>query len=143
MVIGGSILTLLGFGVLHLYRPDFLNIFFDQRVEIWMTRIAGIALIAGPICILPYVIRVILSKQSIVYATSRHVKNRAEEILSSLELLKVQAAKEALSPEQLKLLTQAENACLKLVGSIGVVLSSDGSETGSPDFSEQVKKELQ
>ena len=141
MVLGGSFLTLLSYGILHLYRPDFLNFFVDQRVEILISRFVGIALIVGPLCILPYVVRMTWSKQSIKYGTGRHVKNRAEEIWTSLELLRSQSAG-VLTPEQLKLIVQAENACFQLVVSVGTVLSSDGSESGSPEFTEQTKKQL-
>lgn len=139
MIIGGVLLALLGFGILHLYRPDFLNLYVNQYAEMWIARIAGLALIGGPICIIPYVVKTVQSKQSIKRATGIQVMKRVEEILSLTELLKAQAK---MSPEQKRLLGDVETACLKLIGSIGAVISSDGEENGNPEFDRTTQEKL-
>ncbi len=142
VVAGGCILTSLGFGVLRLHRPDVLNLILDDYAEIWIARIAGIAMMISPVFILPYVLRILDRKHSIKVAASRHVKRRAEEILSAIKALKTQSAKNVITAEQKKLLDEVETACLKLISSISAVVASDGDESGRPEFDRRVRETL-
>ena len=131
---GGSFLVLLASGLIVIGEPSFINDVLGAGSTKSILSLVGVGLIASAVWVPGFVERIQNKKQAIKIATSHHVRNRIQEALLILELLKEEGP---LTEGQRKLIEQAEAGCEELVNSLTKIVASDGEKI---DYSLAMKK---
>src|SRR5215471_7329076 len=83
----GIMMLLLVGGILSIQNEDPLNFFLNEQTELAIFSALGISLVSSPFWLIPYVRKILRRKQAIKLGVSHHVRNRAQEVLLSLEML--------------------------------------------------------
>lgn len=119
---GGTFLLLLAAGIIAVGEPSFINYILGVGATRFILSIVGVAMIPSAFWIPKFVQKTTKKKQEIKVATSHHVRNRVQEVLLTLELLKEEGPTEV----QRKLIDQAIVGCEELINSLSKLVANDG-----------------
>lgn len=130
----GAFLLLLAGGVIAVGEPSFINYILGVGATRSILSIVGVAMLASAFWVPKFVQRTMSKKQEIKVAASHHVRNRAQEVLFTLELLKEEGP---MTDTQRKLIDQAVGGCEELIDSLTRIVASDGEKI---DYSLAMKR---
>jgi hypothetical protein len=120
---GGVLLLLLASRTVAIGEPNLINEILGNGSLRFLLITTGSALVVSSLIIFPYVKRILNKKQTLKTEATHHVRNRAQQILLSLELLRLE---ETTTEGQKERIHRAERACDDLIDSLYVIESNDG-----------------